>query len=521
MTEQRFGSSRGDSLERGSSLNDQRRLELELRRLRHEASAARLEARAARVELMLQQLQPVSEAAESRQRASLQEIRSLGPLPRDRVASGGRFLDWNAVRVAARLSVTGDGINSPAAPAENTVPIVMPSQSGVSQRHRKSGPAKSATVEPNSGKSPSGKSPSGKSQTGKSQTGKSPSARARPDQSQPARSQPAISPLAEAVDQVALPRSAQRVGGITLEPGQSQQPRRRRPAAWLLSAVAHLILLFVLAAVGLQTQRSRDQVSLRASTNPIDDLSVETFSIEVSEPEVSEAIPEASEPELDPVSDLEVGNFSPLAPSQQPPGPVAGIGGVATSSAVTINATAEATTQFCGVEGGGNHFVYLVDSSGSMGDGFESARRELLRSIDALQSDQRFYVIFFDADSQYMRLSHSQTDEPRSVPATEANKAALKRWAMRIVKDKGRAPYEALRFALQLRPDVIFLLSDGEFPQGIEDLLREENHVENLFGEAQTTSIVHTIGYHSAEGELRMRRIAEQNGGKYRYVPGP
>ena len=56
---------------------------------------------------------------------------------------------------------------------------------------------------------------------------------------------------------------------------------------------------------------------------------------------------------------------------------------------------------------------------------------------------------------------------------------------MRIEMDRGRAPYEALRFALQLRPDVIFLLSDGEFPQGIEDLLREENKVENLFGNSK------------------------------------
>ena len=55
---------------------------------------------------------------------------------------------------------------------------------------------------------------------------------------------------------------------------------------------------------------------------------------------------------------------------------------------------------------------------------------------------------------------------------------------MRISMDRGRAPYDPLRFALGLKPDVIFLLSDGEFPQGIENLLKEENKVENLFGES-------------------------------------
>ena len=92
---------------------------------------------------------------------------------------------------------------------------------------------------------------------------------------------------------------------------------------------------------------------------------------------------------------------------------------------------------------------------------------------------------------------------------------------MRITKNDGRAPYNPLKFALELRPDVIFLLSDGEFPQGIEDLLKEQNRVENLFGDSGPISIVHTIGYHSRAGESRMRRIAEQNKGQYRHVPKP
>jgi hypothetical protein len=173
------------------------------------------------------------------------------------------------------------------------------------------------------------------------------------------------------------------------------------------------------------------------------------------------------------------------------------------------------------VEGGGNHFVYLVDSSGSMGSAFESARQELIQSIEFLSAEQRFYVVFFDAEPEYMRLTDPRQDEPRSVYATAENKAALKRRAMRISMDRGRAPYDPLRFALKLKPDVVFLLSDGEFPQGIEDLLQNENRIENLFGDSRTISIVHTIGYHSKEGETRMRRIAQQNQGQYRHIPSP
>jgi hypothetical protein len=120
-----------------------------------------------------------------------------------------------------------------------------------------------------------------------------------------------------------------------------------------------------------------------------------------------------------------------------------------------------------------------------------------------------------------MRLESPNRDEPRSVYATPENKAALARWARTIQMDRGRAPYDAIPFALELRPDVIFLLSDGEFPQRIEEILQELNHYSNLFGDEGRVSIVHTIGYHSREGESRMLRIAKQNGGQYRHVPEP
>ena len=156
-----------------------------------------------------------------------------------------------------------------------------------------------------------------------------------------------------------------------------------------------------------------------------------------------------------------------------------------------------------------------------MGDGFQSARAELLASIDALDADQRFYVIFFDANSDYMRLTRTDQNDSSSVMASAKNKVSLRRWAMSITMDNGKAPYEPLRFALDLKPDAIFLLSDGEFPAGIEQLLSRRNRVENVFGEARRISIVHTINYHSTEGESRMRRIAQQNGGTYRHVPKP
>jgi len=314
---------------------------------------------------------------------------------------------------------------------------------------------------------------------------------------------------------------------LAIDSEQEQNPnesRRARPAAWLLSAVVHVVILFLLAAIGIQSHRPKDQVAISGSTPDVNEVSMETFEMESNEPESepTETAPSEVEYELSPVGEIAVTEFTSDSPPS-PPSPIAASmsSAVTTATAMSMKSDSKAKIQFCGVEGGGNHFVYLVDSSGSMKEGFQSARRELLSSIEALTPKQRFYVVFFDSKPDYMRLRDTNQDEPHSVYATPQNIAALKRWAMQISMDRGKAPYDPLRFALGLKADVIFLLSDGEFPQGIEDLLKEENEVANLFGDSSPISIVHTISYHSKEGESRMRRIAQQNQGQYRYVPKP
>src|SRR5690606_10371339 len=129
----------------------------------------------------------------------------------------------------------------------------------------------------------------------------------------------------------------------------------------------------------------------------------------------------------------------------------------------------------------------------------------------------RFYVVFYDEKPDYMRISAANVDEPASVLATDANKQALRRWAMTIQEAAGKSPVDVLPFAFKLRPDVIFLLSDGEFSARTEEVIREHNRRDNLFGEDGPISIIHTIrypGYSTTEArnaEVQMKRIAEEN----------
>lgn len=485
---------------------EQRRiLELELVRIRNEASAARLEARAAELELMIRQLNDPDVA----KRDSLTQ--SGTPINPPHLPSPAEtqfaFADWREVRevspLLAAANVGGDSATITRVDAGESIPR---------RPHfvdaRESNESSDTVVTRPEEQSHSFDRPETDAEHG----------------TDPIQDFALLASDDESQRQEALVSGTVAVAEMDDEEAE-EESRRAKPAAWLVSAIAHVAILVALALIGLQTQRPKDQVALSGSATEANEVSMETFEIESSEPETepTEVTPSETEYEISPVGELAATEFKLDAPPA-PPSPAAqsiSSASSKSSAAMSLKSDSKSKIQFCGVEGGGNHFVYLVDSSGSMGEGFESARAELLASIDVLKADQRFYVVFFDADSDYMRLSDVNQDESRSVYATTENKQKLRRWAMRISMDRGKAPYDPLRFALKLKPDVIFLLSDGEFPQGIEDLLTEENKVTNLFGESYPVSIVHTIGYHSKEGESRMRRIAEKNKGQYRYVPKP
>jgi len=64
---------------------------------------------------------------------------------------------------------------------------------------------------------------------------------------------------------------------------------------------------------------------------------------------------------------------------------------------------------------------------------------------------------------------------------------------------------------LRFQPDAIWLLSDGLFPPAAADLIRNEN--------PNAHTQIHTIAFYDNQGEPLLRRIAEENRGRYRFVP--
>ena len=156
---------------------------------------------------------------------------------------------------------------------------------------------------------------------------------------------------------------------------------------------------------------------------------------------------------------------------------------------------------FYGVRSAAQTVVFVVDCSGSMADDGRLARAkiELRRSIIDLQSPQRFSVIFYD-------------DVPIPMPglgprsADVATKDQFFNWLRMIQPDGGTDPRDALRLAMGLNPDAIYLLSDGAFPDGT---------VEDVASRNRKRVPIHCIDLAGGSAGDHLRRIARDSGGQY------
>ena len=166
-----------------------------------------------------------------------------------------------------------------------------------------------------------------------------------------------------------------------------------------------------------------------------------------------------------------------------------------------------ASAEFFGIGGYGQTFVYVVDCSGSMNERgkFERAIYELLHSIEQLAGDQRYFVIFY-SDAAYPM----DADEP--VPANEDEFARTRSWVSHVHPDGGTNPLPALLFALSLRPDAIYFLSDGKFDPATTQEVRLKNRPRSQ------RIPIHTIAFMERATEGLMRTIARNSGGEYRFV---
>jgi hypothetical protein len=156
---------------------------------------------------------------------------------------------------------------------------------------------------------------------------------------------------------------------------------------------------------------------------------------------------------------------------------------------------------FFGIRARGQFFVYVVDCSGSMidEDRLARAKEEVRRSVRALNDPQKFKLIFYND-----RPLPMPGDLPRA--ADQTAKDQLIAWLRLIEPEGGTDPKRAMALGLALRPDAVFLLSDGEFPAGTTEAVRASN--------SQRVPI-HCVDLSGGLTGDQLKQIAAESGGRY------
>lgn len=293
--------------------------------------------------------------------------------------------------------------------------------------------------------------------------------------------------------------------------------------AFGVSTVLHLVMLFGLAFWMLATEAD-DDLQIDSGL----DLTNETATVDRSELNLR-AAPAMETETLQARTAIVLDVAHSVrndAPDTEIPFPEIGGGGKGDNGVV------RAGKGFFGTGREANSFVFVVDCSSSMiyEDRFQRAVDELRRVITTLKPTQKFFVIFYATESlpmydkQPKRTAASirkrsrrrttprkrtTTRKLRLVKAIDVVKQRTNSWIRRIKPMGGTRPGDSLRMALAMKPEVVYFLTDGEIPPYTDAVVREAN----------TGNVrVNTVALGFAGSAQLLKRIAEENNGRFRFV---
>ena len=161
---------------------------------------------------------------------------------------------------------------------------------------------------------------------------------------------------------------------------------------------------------------------------------------------------------------------------------------------------------FFGTGGVAKKVVFVVDHSGSMTDSIVYVKHELKRSIRSLRPNQSFWLTFYSSGPTL----DLPTAGHKLVPATEPNKAQAFDFIDTIIAIGQTDPSDSLKKAFECQPELIYILTDGEFDPAIAGLIEKLNPKKEV--------TVNTICFIYSEGEPLLKKIAAANNGSYKFV---
>ena len=184
-------------------------------------------------------------------------------------------------------------------------------------------------------------------------------------------------------------------------------------------------------------------------------------------------------------------------------------------------------TSFFGLEAEGKKIAYVFDRSGSMNSSLtlysegsvlgsisplECAKVELVRSLKTLSKGNEFQIVFYNHDVEVMTDGHYQTS---LFHATDTHKQRAKEYVRDMEAFGFTNHLLALETAINLEPDVIFHLTDGEakddlHPSVVRRMIKfcQEHYI--------TINVVH-FSVHPREN-CTLIPLAEETGGKHIFL---
>ena len=161
--------------------------------------------------------------------------------------------------------------------------------------------------------------------------------------------------------------------------------------------------------------------------------------------------------------------------------------------------------------GAARKIAFVCDASGSMLNKFGTLRRELSKTVQGLRPIQSFNIIFFQEQNC---ASFADT----LVMATPENKLKADTFLEDKITPRGETnPIPAIEKAFQLKPELIYLLTDGDFPDN-DAVLKKIRNLEREFKiKINTIAFVSDADMDTAFMKI-LETIASETGGVYKHV---
>jgi hypothetical protein len=165
---------------------------------------------------------------------------------------------------------------------------------------------------------------------------------------------------------------------------------------------------------------------------------------------------------------------------------------------------------FFGLPAQAKKIVYVLDRSSSMGQNglLTRAARELLASLERLPPGTQFQVLVYNRTVEALPRGPLAWRD-----ATPEQRQLVAQALLTLPAEGGTDHTPALRGALALRPDVLFLVTDAD------DLTDAQVQEATRWNAGRT--VIHTVELNGANRQrtfMPLQRLARENGGRYQAV---